>query len=156
VARRLQRFGNVRLRDGCTVTLVDDYGHHPAEMRVTLEALRGAYPNRRLVLVFQPHRYSRTRDLFESFIDVLSGVDALILAEIYPAGESPIAGADGKSLYRAIKGRARAQSIFVPEVTGLAEALRRVARDGDVIVTMGAGSIGGVAGALARTRIKRG
>jgi UDP-N-acetylmuramate--alanine ligase len=152
VARRLQRFGDVRMRNGCSVTLVDDYGHHPAEMRVTLDALRGAFPNRRLVLAFQPHRYTRTRDLFESFIDVLSSVDALILAEVYPAGESPIAGADGRSLYRAIKGRTRAKSTFVPDVTRLAETIRRVAKDGDVIVTMGAGSIGGVAGALAKTK----
>ena len=152
VARRLQRFGDVRMRNGCSVTLVDDYGHHPAEMRVTLDALRGAFPNRRLVLAFQPHRYTRTRDLFESFIDVLSSVDALILAEVYPAGESPIAGADGRSLYRAIKGRARAKSTFVPDVTRLAETIRHVAKDGDVIVTMGAGSIGGVAGALAKTK----
>jgi UDP-N-acetylmuramate--alanine ligase len=152
VARRLQRFGDVRLRDGCTVSLVDDYGHHPAEMSVTLEALRGAYPDRRLVLAFQPHRYTRTRDLFDSFIEVLSGADELILAEVYPAGESAIAGADGRSLYRAIKGKSRAKTTFVPDIAGLPEAIRRVAKNGDVVVTMGAGSIGSVAGTLARQK----
>jgi UDP-N-acetylmuramate--alanine ligase len=149
VGRRLQRYGEVALRPGCTVNLVDDYGHHPVEMRVTLEALRGAYPDRRLVLVFQPHRYSRTRDLFDSFIDVLSTVDELILAEVYPAGESPIAGADGKALYRAVRRHAGIRVSFVEQVADLADAVRRVAKDGDVVVTMGAGSIGGVAATLA-------
>ena len=152
VGRRLQRFGEVTLRRGCTVSLVDDYGHHPAEMRVTLEALRGAFPNRRLVLAFQPHRYTRTRDLFDNFIEVLASVDELILTEVYPAGETPIAGADGKSLYRGIRRSARTRTTFVPNVSDLADAIRRVARDGDVVVTMGAGSIGSVAPALARTK----
>jgi len=152
VGRRLQRFGEVRLREGCTVSLVDDYGHHPVEMRVTLEALRGAYPNRRLVLAFQPHRYTRTRDLFDNFVDVLSAVDALILAEVYPAGESPIAGADGRALSRGIRRNGRTKATFVPQISDLAEAIRRTARDGDVVVTMGAGSIGGVAPALARMK----
>jgi UDP-N-acetylmuramate--alanine ligase len=152
VGRRLQRYGEVTLRPGCTVNLVDDYGHHPAEMRVTLEALRGAFPNQRLVLGFQPHRYSRTRDLFDSFIEVLATVDELILAEVYPAGESPIAGADGKSLYRAIKRSTRIKATFVEQISAMAEAIRRVARSGDVVVTMGAGSIGGVAAALGRTK----
>jgi UDP-N-acetylmuramate--alanine ligase len=148
VGRRLQRFGEVTLRKGCAVSLVDDYGHHPAEMRVTLEALRGAYPGRRLVLVFQPHRYTRTRDLFDSFIEVLTGVDELILTEVYPAGESPIAGADGKSLHRALRRSSRTRTTFVPDVADLPAAIRRVARDSDVVVTMGAGSIGSVAGTL--------
>jgi UDP-N-acetylmuramate--alanine ligase len=152
VGRRLQRYGEVTLRRGCRVNLVDDYGHHPVEMRVTLEALRGAFPNRRLVLAFQPHRYSRTRDLFDSFIDILSTVDELILAEVYAAGESPIAGADGKSLYRAIRRSGRLKSTYVEQISAMADAIRRVARDGDVVVTMGAGSIGSVAGALARMK----
>ena len=152
VGRRLQRFGEIALRKGCTVSLVDDYGHHPAEMRVTLDALRGAYPNRRLLLAFQPHRYTRTRDLLDSFITVLSGVDELILTEVYPAGETPIAGADGRTLHRAIRRSARTQATFVPDVSALGDAIRRKARDGDVVVTMGAGSIGAVAPALARAK----
>ena len=152
VDRRLQRYGEVTLRRGCSVNLVDDYGHHPAEMRVTLDALRGAFPNRRLVLAFQPHRYSRTRDLFDSFIEVLSTVDELILAEVYPAGESAIPGADGRSLFRAIRHSGRTKATFVEPISALAGTIRRVARNGDVVVTMGAGSIGGVARGLARLK----
>jgi UDP-N-acetylmuramate--alanine ligase len=148
VGRRLQRYGDVTLRRGCTVTVVDDYGHHPAEMRVTLEALRGAFPGRRLLLAFQPHRYTRTRDLFASFVEVLSGVDELLLADVYPAGEAPIAGADGKTLYQAVRKFKAVKAAFVGDIADMPEALRKTAQDGDVVVTMGAGSIGTVPAAL--------
>jgi UDP-N-acetylmuramate--alanine ligase len=151
VGRRLQRYGEVTLRRGCKVTLVDDYGHHPAEMRVTLDALRGAFPGRRLLLAFQPHRYTRTRDLFTSFVEVLSSVDELVLADVYPAGEAPIAGADGKALYQAVRKFDAVKASFVDKVADVADALRKTAQDGDVVVTMGAGSIGTVPAALLKT-----
>jgi UDP-N-acetylmuramate--alanine ligase len=151
VGRRLQRYGEVTLRRGCTVTVVDDYGHHPAEMRVTLDALRGAFPGRRLLLAFQPHRYTRTRDLFASFVEVLSSVDELLLADVYPAGEAPIAGADGKALYQAVRRFDAVKASFVGDVADLADAVRRTAQNGDVVVTMGAGSIGTVPAALLKT-----
>jgi UDP-N-acetylmuramate--alanine ligase len=145
VGRRFQRHGEVKLADGGRYTLVDDYGHHPAEMAATLAAARGSFPGRRLVLAFQPHRYTRTRDLFEDFVKVLSTVDALVLAEVYPAGESPIVAADGRALARALRVAGRVEPLFVEDVAGVAEAIRSIARDGDVVLTMGAGSIGGVA-----------
>jgi len=149
VGRRFQRCGEVALEGGGSFTLIDDYGHHPAEMAATLEAARGAFPGRRIVLAFQPHRYTRTRDLFEDFVKVLSTADALILAEVYPAGESPIVAADGRSLSRAVRVAGKVEPVFVEDVARVAEAIRRVARDGDVVMTMGAGSIGGVAAQLA-------
>jgi UDP-N-acetylmuramate--alanine ligase len=152
VGRRLQRYGEVALRRGCSVRLIDDYGHHPEEMRVTLEAVRGAYPNRRLLLAFQPHRFTRTRDLFQRFVRVLSGADALLLADVYAAGEAPIAGADGRALYDAIRRRRKGSTGFVEDIRQLAAAIRRVARPGDVVLTMGAGSIGSVAAELASRR----
>ena len=148
VGRRFQRCGEVAVE--ChgdtrgTFTLVDDYGHHPAEMRATLEAVRCAFPGRRIVLAFQPHRYTRTRDLFEDFVRVLSGVDALLLAEVYPAGEPPIVAADGRALARAIRVAGRIEPIFIDDIADMAAAITRVARAGDVVLTMGAGSIGGV------------
>jgi UDP-N-acetylmuramate--alanine ligase len=152
VGRRFQRYGEVPLvpgrPDAGTFTLVDDYGHHPAEIEATLAAARAAYPGRRIVLAFQPHRYTRTRDLFEGFVRVLAQADALLLAEVYPAGEVPIAGADGRSLAEALSA-AGAAPVFVERIGDLAEAIRRVARAGDVVITMGAGSIGAVAGSLA-------
>jgi len=151
VGRRLQRYGDVTVRRGCTVTVVDDYGHHPAEMRVTLDALRGAFPGRRLLLAFQPHRYTRTRDLFASFVDVLSSVDELLLAEVYPAGEAPISGADGKALYQAVRRFNAVKASFVGDVGEMADAIRKTAQNGDVVVTMGAGSIGAVPAALVKT-----
>jgi UDP-N-acetylmuramate--alanine ligase len=144
VGRRFQRCGEVALDGGGRFTLIDDYGHHPAEMAATLAAARGAFPGRRVVLAFQPHRYSRTRDLFEDFVKVLSTADALILAEVYPAGESPIVAADGRSLARAVRVAGKVEPVFVEEIGQLAAAIRRVARDRDVVVTMGAGSIAGV------------
>ena len=144
VGRRFQRYGDVALEGGGAFALVDDYGHHPAEMAATLEAARGAFPGRRLVLAFQPHRYTRTRDLFEDFVSVLSTVDALVLAEVYPAGEAPIVAADGRSLARAVRVVGKVEPLFVEDIAGMPEAIRRVAADGDVVITMGAGSIGNV------------
>ncbi|MBM3345595.1 MAG: UDP-N-acetylmuramate--L-alanine ligase [Betaproteobacteria bacterium] len=151
VGRRLQRYGDITLARGCRVTVVDDYGHHPVEMRVTLDALRGAYPGRRLLLAFQPHRYSRTRDLFDSFVGVLCTVDELLLAEVYSAGEAPIAGKDGRALFEAIRRRRKNRVAFVEKVADMADAIRAAARNGDVVVTMGAGSIGGVPAQLMPT-----
>jgi UDP-N-acetylmuramate--alanine ligase len=148
VGRRFQRCGDIVLAGNGCFTLVDDYGHHPVEMAATLAAARGAFPGRRVVLAFQPHRYTRTRDLFEDFVKVLSTADALLLAEVYPAGEAPIVAADGRSLARAVRVAGMVEPVFVEEIGGMAEAIRRVAADGDVVVLMGAGSIGGVAPAL--------
>jgi UDP-N-acetylmuramate--alanine ligase len=119
-------------------------------MAATLEAARGAFPGRRIVLAFQPHRYTRTRDLFEDFVRVLSTADALVLAEVYPAGEQPIVAADGRALARAVRVAGKVEPVFVESIAEIPEAILQVARDGDVVVTMGAGSIGGVPGALAR------
>jgi UDP-N-acetylmuramate--alanine ligase len=144
VGRRFQRYGDVALEGGGAFTLVDDYGHHPAEMAATLEAARGAFPGRRLVLAFQPHRFTRTRDLFEDFVRVLSTADAVVLAEVYPAGEAPIVAADGRSLARALRVAGKVEPVFVEDIAELPAAIRRVAGDGDVVVTMGADSIGNV------------
>jgi UDP-N-acetylmuramate--alanine ligase len=152
VSRRFQRYGEIPLSpDGRTpgsFTLVDDYGHHPAEMRATLDAAHGAFPGRRIVLAFQPHRYTRTRDLFEDFVKALSGVDALLLAEVYPAGETPIVAADGRSLARAIRVAGKVEPVFVERIDDMPDAIRKMARPGDVVLTMGAGSIGSVPAAL--------
>jgi len=150
VGRRFQRCGEIALAGGGRLTLVDDYGHHPAEMAATLEAARGAFPGRRLVLAFQPHRYSRTRDLFEDFVRVLSTADALVLADVYSAGEPPIVAADGRSLARAVRVAGVVEPVFVEDIADMPEAIWRVAKDGDVVLTMGAGSIGGVPAQLAR------
>jgi UDP-N-acetylmuramate--alanine ligase len=150
VGRRFQRYGETRASDGGTFTVVDDYGHHPAEMAATLAAARGAFPGRRLVLAFQPHRYTRTRDCFEDFVKVLSTADALVLANVYPAGEAPIVAADGRALARAVRVHGKVEPIFVETVAEMPEAVRGVTRDGDVVLVMGAGSIGGVAGQLVK------
>jgi UDP-N-acetylmuramate--alanine ligase len=144
VGRRFQRCGDIALEGGGRITLIDDYGHHPAEMAATLAAARGAFPGRRVVLAFQPHRYTRTRDLFEDFVRELSTADALVLAEVYAAGEAPIVAADGRSLARAVRVAGKVEPVFVEEVGQVAAAIRRVARDGDVVITMGAGSIAGI------------
>ena len=148
VGRRFQRYGEIALPAGGSFTLVDDYGHHPAEMAATLAAARGAFPGRRLVLAFQPHRYTRTRDCFEDFVKVLSGVDALLLAEVYAAGEAPIVAADGRTLARAIRVAGKVEPVFVEDIAAMPAAIVEAARDGDVVITMGAGSIGGVPGKL--------
>jgi UDP-N-acetylmuramate--alanine ligase len=146
VGRRFQNYGEI---DG-KFTLIDDYGHHPAEMEATLEAARGAFPGRRIVLAFQPHRYTRTRDLFEDFVRVLSSVDVLLLAEVYAAGEAPIVAADGRSLARALRLAGKVEPIFVEDIAAMPDAIRRAAEERDVVITMGAGSIGGVPAQLAR------
>jgi len=147
IGRRFQMYGDIETASG-TVTLVDDYGHHPTEMTATLDAVRHAFPGRRLVLAFQPHRYTRTRDLFEDFAQVLSETDVLVLLEVYPAGEDPIAGADGRALARNIRLRGDVDPIFVETVDELPHALEGVLQDGDVLLTMGAGNIGAMAGRL--------
>ena len=152
VGRRFQQYGEARASDNGRYIVVDDYGHHPAEMAATLAAARGAFPGRRLVLVFQPHRYTRTRDCFEDFVKVLSTADALVLTEVYAAGEAPIVAADGRALARAVRVHGRVEPVFVETVGELPEAIRGVARSGDVVLTMGAGSIGGVAAVLVRNQ----
>ena len=144
VGRRFQRYGEVALPAGGSFTLVDDYGHPPVEMAATLAAARGAFPGRRLVLAFQPHRFTRTRDCFEDFVKVLSTVDALLLAEIYAAGEAPIVAADGRSLARALRVAGKVEPVFVEDIAAMPQTILDVARDGDVVLTMGAGSIGAV------------
>ena len=144
VDRRFQRYGEVALNGGGSFTLVDDYGHHPVEMAATLAAARGAFPGRRLLLAFQPHRYTRTRDCFEDFVKVLSTVDALLLAEIYAAGEAPIVAADGRSLARALRVTGKVEPVFVEDIAAMPQTIMDVARDGDVVLCMGAGSIGAV------------
>jgi UDP-N-acetylmuramate--alanine ligase len=150
VGRRFHRYGEIPLpgEKGGSFTLIDDYGHHPVEMAATLAAARGAFPGRRILLAFQPHRYTRTRDCFEDFVRVLSTVDALLLADIYPAGEQPIVAADGRSLARAIRIAGKVEPIFVDDVNALPAAILEAARDGDVVMTMGAGSIGTIPGRL--------
>ena len=149
VGRRFARLGDIPVPGG-TFALVDDYGHHPVEMEATLAAARGAFPGRRILLAFQPHRYTRTRDCFEDFVRVLGSADALVLADVYAAGETPIVAADGRALARALRVAGRVEPIFVEEADGLVEAVMAAARPGDVVITMGAGSIGGVAARLAQ------
>ena len=149
VGRRFARHGEIPIAGG-GFTLIDDYGHHPAEIAATLAAARGAFPGRRIVLAFQPHRYTRTRDCFEDFVRVLSGADVLLLTEVYPAGEAPIVAADARSLARALRVAGRVEPVFVEQVDGVAEAILATARPGDVVITMGAGSIGTVAGRLTK------
>jgi UDP-N-acetylmuramate--alanine ligase len=165
VGRRFQRYGEIMLPEhplpnpppagegaivaspesrGGSFVLIDDYGHHPAEMLATLEAVRGAFPGQRLVLAFQPHRYTRTRDLFEDFVKVLCSVDALVLAEVYAAGEPAIVGADGRALMHALRVAGQSEAVFVEDIQLMPQAIMQMARDGDVVITMGAGSIGGV------------
>ena len=148
VDRRFQHYGDVTLDSGGTFTLIDDYGHHPVEMAATLAAARDSFPGRRMVLAFQPHRYTRTRDLFEDFVRVLSTVDALVLADVYPAGEVPLVAADGRALARAVRVAGRVEPVFVENIDEIAAAIRALVRDGDVVLTMGAGSIGQVPGQL--------
>ncbi|ULJ68550.1 UDP-N-acetylmuramate--L-alanine ligase [Wielerella bovis] len=141
VGRRFQNYGEIKLPKGGTALVIDDYGHHPIEMQATLAAARGAYPNNRLVLAFQPHRYTRTRDLFEDFVKILSTVDSLVLTEVYAAGEDPIVAADSRALTRAIRVLGKLEPIYCEDVAALPETLLNVLQDGDVLLTMGAGSI---------------
>jgi UDP-N-acetylmuramate--alanine ligase len=147
--RRFTQYGEIAIppregKPGGRFALVDDYGHHPAETQATVAAARGAFPGRRLVLVFQPHRYTRMRDLFEDFVRVLSLPDALVLAEVYPAGEQPIVAADGRTLARALRVAGKVDPVFVESITEVPDAIMNIVRDGDVVLTMGAGSISGV------------
>ncbi len=144
VGRRFQRCGEVTARQGGAFTLVDDYGHHPVEMAVTLAAARGAFPARRLLLAFQPHRYTRTRDCFDDFVKVIAQADGVLLAEVYGAGETPIAGADGRSLLDALRLAGQIEPVFVDHIENMAQAIVENARAGDVVLCMGAGSIGAV------------
>ena len=153
IDRRLQQYGDVQTPAG-RVTIVDDYGHHPTEIAATLDAIRQGWPGRRIVLAFQPHRYSRTRDLLDDFARVLADVDALVVTEVYAAGEAPIVGADGTALCRAIRSRGSVEPVLVKGVEQLPQTLARIVRDGDVIVTMGAGSIGGVPAELTHALAK--
>ena len=148
VGRRFQRCGEIKLsgknKNG-SFTLIDDYGHHPVEIAATIDAARGAFPNRRLIVAFQPHRYTRTRDVFEDFVKVLSTVDVLLLTEVYSAGETPIVAADGKSLVRAIRVQGKVEPIFVEATEELPAVIFNVSQNGDVVLVMGAGSVSNVA-----------
>lgn len=149
VGRRFTRYGEIKLpkvdgKETGSFALVDDYGHHPVETAATLAAARGAYPGRRLVLAFQPHRYTRTRDLFEDFVKVLSTTDALVLGEVYAAGEQPIVAADGRSLAHALRVVGKVEPVFVEDINDMPDTILNILKDGDVVMTMGAGSISGV------------
>ncbi|MDP1525939.1 MAG: UDP-N-acetylmuramate--L-alanine ligase [Rhodocyclaceae bacterium] len=148
VGRRFQRYGEVSCPSGGSFTLIDDYGHHPVEMAATLAAARGAFPGRRIVMAFQPHRYTRTRDCFEDFVKVLSAADGVLLAEVYAAGEAPIVAADGRSIARALRVSGKVEPVFVEDIAAMPQAILDAARDGDVVITLGAGSIGAVPGKL--------
>lgn len=156
VGRRFQRYGEVPAADGGSYTLIDDYGHHPVEMAAKIAAARGAFPGRRLVLAFQPHRYTRTRDCFDDFVNVLSTVDALVLTEVYAAGEAAIATANGDALSRALRAAGKVAPVFVASVDDLPDALTQVAKYGDVVITMGAGSIGGVPAKIVQNTQQKG
>ena len=149
VGRRFQHYGPFPAREGGEFLVIDDYGHHPVEMAATIAAARGAYPDRRLVLAFQPHRYSRTRDCFEDFVKVVGKADLALLAEVYPAGEEPIIAADGRALMRALRVAGKVEPVFVEKIEDMPEVILHTARDGDVVLSMGAGSIGAVPGKLA-------
>lgn len=152
VGRRFQVYGDYQTRNG-TVTLVDDYGHHPTEVAAVVRAARDAYPDRRLVMLYQPHRYSRTRDLYEDFVRVLSDVDGLLLMDVYAAGEDPVPGADGRSLCRSIRQRGQVEPVFVEDKQDIEGVLANTLQDGDLLITQGAGDIGGVASRLAAAGI---
>jgi UDP-N-acetylmuramate--alanine ligase len=149
VGRRFQHYGDLPLPQGGSVTVIDDYGHHPVEMAATLAAARGAFPGRRLVLAFQPHRYTRTRDCFDDFIKVIAAADSVLLSEVYAAGEAPIVAADGRALARALRIAGKVEPIFVDDILAMPQAAIDNAKDGDVLVCMGAGSIGAVPGKIA-------
>lgn len=148
VGRRFQRYGELPAANGGTFTVIDDYGHHPVEMAATLAAARGAFPGQRLVLAFQPHRYSRTRDCFEDFVKVIGSADSVLLAEVYAAGEAPIVAADGRSLARALRVAGKVEPVFVENIADMPSAIAANAQAGDVLLCMGAGSIGAVPGKL--------
>jgi UDP-N-acetylmuramate--alanine ligase len=146
VGRRFQSYGDVKLVDGGAMTVIDDYGHHPVEMAATLAAARGAFPGRRLVLAFQPHRYTRTRDCFEDFVEVIGRADAVLMTEVYAAGETPLIAADGRALVRALRVAGAVEPLFVAELSDMADAVLKQAQAGDVLLCMGAGNISTLAG----------
>jgi len=164
VGRRFQIYGeypvthvnsdnSVDIECGGTAMLVDDYGHHPREVDATIQAVRAGWPGRRLVMIYQPHRYSRTRDLYEDFIDVLSKVDVLILLDVYSAGEALIVGADGRHLSRSIRNRGKVDPIFVEGVEGVPAIVKEVVMPNDIVMTQGAGNVGGLAAELAKRKL---
>ncbi len=148
VGRRFHSYGEIQATPSARILLVDDYAHHPREIAATVAAARAGWPDRRLVAVFQPHRYTRTRDLFDDFSEVLNGVDALVLTEVYAAGEEPVAGADGRALSRSVRNRGRIDPVFVSNLRELPGALRGVVQDGDLVLMLGAGDIGALAGEM--------
>jgi len=150
VGRRFQLRGEIALDEGGSALLVDDYGHHPRELAAVFAAARGGWPRRRLVVAFQPHRYTRTRDLLDDFANVLAGVDVLVLTEVYPAGEAPIANADGRALARAVRARGKVDPVLIDHPRQLSTALRALLRDGDLLLLLGAGDIGAAATELAK------
>ncbi|WP_076418501.1 UDP-N-acetylmuramate--L-alanine ligase [Colwellia sp. UCD-KL20] len=152
IGRRFEQLAELKTENGDMV-LVDDYGHHPREVQATIKAMRNGWPEKRLVMVFQPHRYSRTRDLYEDFVEVLSEVDCLYLLDVYAAGETPVAGADSKSLARSIRQRGQVEPIYVSDVNQLAELLQGQLQDGDMVITQGAGNIGAIAKSLATSSL---
>ena len=149
VGRRFQSYGDLPALGGGSFRLVDDYGHHPVEMAATISAARGAFPGRRLVLAFQPHRYTRTRDCFEDFVRVIGAADVVLLTEVYAAGEAHITAADGRALARALRVAGKVEPVFVDDVATLPDVIYEAARDGDVVLCMGAGSIGAIPAKLA-------
>jgi UDP-N-acetylmuramate--alanine ligase len=148
VGRRFQSYGDVPAQGGGSFRVIDDYGHHPVEMAATLAAARGAYPQRRLVLAFQPHRYTRTRDCFEDFVKVIGAADVVLLTDVYAAGETPIVAADGRALARALRVAGKVEPVFVDNIAAMPQAIVDNAREGDLVLCMGAGSIGAVPGKL--------
>lgn len=153
VGRRFQVYGHYQVENG-EAMLVDDYGHHPREVAATIAAVRDGWPDRRLVMVYQPHRYTRTRDLYEDFVEVLSSVDALVLLEVYSAGEDPIPGADGRHLSRSIRMRGAVEPIFVESVDDVPDVIRDIVKPGDIVITQGAGNVGALAGELAQRKLR--
>jgi UDP-N-acetylmuramate--alanine ligase len=157
VGRRFQRYGELPVKNGSgTFTLIDDYGHHPVEMAATLSAARGAFPGQRLVLAFQPHRYTRTRDCFEDFVRVMGQADAVLLSEVYAAGEAPIVAADGRALMRALRVAGKVEPVFVDDIAAMPQAIVDNARAGDVVMCMGAGSMAAVPAATKNKAEKTG
>lgn len=155
VGRRFQVYGEFEVvADQPTAMLVDDYGHHPREVAATIQAIREGWPERRLVMVYQPHRYTRTRDLYEDFVEVLSSVDRLVLLEVYSAGEAPIAGADGRNLSRSIRSRGHVDPIFVEGVDGVPQIISDIVEPGDIVITQGAGNVGQLSGELAKRKLQ--
>ena len=152
VGRRFQQYGEFLLGEG-NVCLVDDYGHHPREVEATLKAARQSFPDRRLVLMFQPHRYTRTRDCFEDFVQVLSQVDVLLLLDVYSAGEKPIAGADSRTLARSIRARGLVEPMFIEKMEDLPSLLKTILQPNDVLLTQGAGTVGAIAAELAQNAL---